>query len=116
MSTQEHHTTISGLGFTVKSDYLPFINEYPGDWTYTGPEPAPDNYWLVTFDGKGHPIPGRLSPQQMLDWGEARGWYCAYVAPYGRHIIGAEDEVQLHDWLLQRKQKHKHDHDEHHVQ
>ena len=105
MSTQEHHSTWSELGFTVREGDREYINEYAGDWVFTGETPVPDNFWLVTMDGEGHPVNGHMSPQQILDWGQERGWHCAYVAPYGRHVIGEKDEIQLHDWLRDRQDK-----------
>ena len=108
MSTEQQNTTLSELGFTINREDLPFLNEYSGQWTFSGPEAVPENHWLVTFDGQGHPVNGHLSPQQILDWGKEQGWECAYVAPYGRHVIGEKDEVQLHDWLRERRNKHKH--------
>lgn len=36
MSQEEHHNTVSGLGFTVSDEDLQYVNEYPGDWTLTG--------------------------------------------------------------------------------
>ncbi|MDQ0189205.1 hypothetical protein JI721_11710 [Alicyclobacillus cycloheptanicus] len=108
MSTeQRHQTTLSELGFTVDVDDLPYLNEYPGEWRITGEGEMPRNFWLVTTDGVGHPVHGDLSPQQILDWGREQGWQCAYVAPYGRHVVGARDEIQLHDWLHDRKERHR---------
>lgn len=104
MSQQEHHNTVSELGFTVFPQDLRFVNEYSGDWALTGSEDkVPENYWLVTHDGRGHNVRGHLSPQQILDWGREQGWECAYVAPYGCHVIGAKDEIALHDWLRERQ-------------
>lgn len=107
MNSEEHHDTISGLGFTIPSEDLPYLNEYPGQWEITGAGPKPENFWLITKDGKGHPVEGHMSPQQILDWGHRQGWEVAYVAPYGRHVIGAEDEVQLHEWISSRKRAHR---------
>lgn len=109
MSTEEHHTTLSELGFTIQMADLPYLNEYQGDWIVDGPDELPNNYWLVTFDGIGHPVSGHLSPQQILDWGVERGWQVAYVAPYGRYVEGKDDGVHLHDWLRDRRNKHKED-------
>ncbi len=104
MGRQEYHNTISGLGFTVFPEDLQYVNEYAGDWELTGPKDnIPENYWLVTSDGEGHNVRGHMSPQQILDWGREQGWLCAYVAPYGRHVVGAEDDIQLHDWLRDRR-------------
>ncbi|WDL98329.1 hypothetical protein [Alicyclobacillus sp. ALC3] len=106
MNRHEDHTTVSGLGFTVSAQDLKYVNEYPGQWELTGqPEKIPENYWLITHDGQGHNVRGHLSPQQILDWGRDQGWQCAYVAPYGHHVMGAEDEVQLHDWLRERQRR-----------
>lgn len=107
MSTEQHQTTLSELGFTVRPEDLPYLNEYAGKWSVSGADPLPNNQWLVTMDGVGHPVTGHLSPQQILDWGADQGWQCAYVAPYGRHIVGANDDIQLHDWLAQRREQHK---------
>ncbi|OFW78512.1 MAG: hypothetical protein A2201_10130 [Alicyclobacillus sp. RIFOXYA1_FULL_53_8] len=110
MSTEEHHSKLSELGFTIQMEDLPYLNEYQGDWAISGPEQLPNNYWLVTFDGKGHPVQGSMSPQQILDWGKRQGWECAYVAPYGRYVEGQYDGVRLDDWLRDRRRKHKQDH------
>ncbi|QQE80137.1 hypothetical protein [Alicyclobacillus sp. SO9] len=109
MSTGEHHDTISDLGFTIPAEDLKYVNEYTGHWELSGSGSVPENYWLVTKDGQGHPVNGHLSPQQILDWGKDQGWECAYVAPYGRHVVGAEDEIQLHEWLQSRKRKEQED-------
>lgn len=104
VSTQEHHNTISGLGFTVGPQDLQFVNEYQGHWELSGsPTEMPENYWLITTDGTGHNVRGHMSPQQILDWGQQQGWLCSYVAPYGCHVVGAKDEVQLHDWIRDRR-------------
>lgn len=107
MSTEEHHDTLSGLGFTIPEEDLSYLNEYPGQWEVTGEGPEPGNFWLVTKDGRGHPVSGHLSPQQILDWGREQGWEVSYVAPYGRYVIGAEDEVRLNEWITSRKRSHQ---------
>jgi hypothetical protein len=106
LSTEEHHDTLSSLDFTIPQEDLQYLNEYQGHWEITGQGPKPENFWLVTKDGRGHPVKGHLSPQQILDWGRNQGWEVSYVAPYGRHVLGAQDEVPLHEWITSRKRAH----------
>lgn len=116
MGRTEHHTTVSELGFSVSNEDLAIVNEYPGRWGITGSAPLPDNYWVVTMDGEGHPVTGHRSPQQILDWAEReRGWQCAYVAPYGRFVQGEDDGIELHDWLKEGRHKQKAKQAEHHI-
>lgn len=112
-SSQEHHETLSSLGFYFKPDDLPIINAYAGHWQVTETQHQPENYWIVTTDGKGHPVKGHLSPQEMLDWAENQGWVPAYVAPYGRYVEGELDAVELHDWIARGRHDRKHNHDVH---
>ncbi|MCL6445173.1 MAG: hypothetical protein K6T83_17250 [Alicyclobacillus sp.] len=99
VNRSERHEAISDLGFTVKPEDWQAVIDYPGRWVLTGPETLPSNFWAVTMDGRGHPVTGRKSPQEVLDWAINQGWECAYVAPYGRHVVGELDDIQLHDWL-----------------
>jgi hypothetical protein len=98
--------TVSGLGFTVSNEDLKFVNEYQGKWvvTETGAS-MPNNYWVVTTDGKGHPVRGHGSPIQMLMDAKADGLDIAYAAPYGRYVEGEDDGVQLSDWIRERRNK-----------
>ena len=107
MNTEQHQTTLSELGFTIWPEDLQYLNEYVGRWAFTGEGDVPENYWLVTFDGEGHPVTGHPSPQEILDWGHRQGWQCAYAAPYGRFVVGQEDGIELHDWLRERRNKAK---------
>ncbi|GEO26390.1 hypothetical protein AAC03nite_21750 [Alicyclobacillus acidoterrestris] len=109
MSREEHHEKLSSLGFYFEAEDLPIINDYQGDWMVTG-DHKPDNYWVVTTDGKGHPITGHPSPQEALDWARNNGWLPAYVAPYGTYVEGALDGVQLHDWIANGRHERKHSH------
>lgn len=84
---------------------IPLINAYVGEWALTGDGPTPENLWVVTIDGNGHPMPGDASPSQILDEAKEMGWDAAYVAPYGRHIIGKLDGVQLHEWIQDHRKK-----------
>lgn len=107
LSTEEHHTTLSDLGFHFRAEDLPIINSYTGDWSVV-PEGHPaNNYWAVDITGKGHPIPGHGSPQQVLEEAVERGWPIAYVAPYGHYVEGKDDGIQLHDWILEGRQKQR---------
>ncbi|MFB5190531.1 hypothetical protein [Alicyclobacillus fastidiosus] len=113
MSREEHHETLSGLGFYFEAEDLPIVNQYQGDWIVTGPDGKPDNYWVVTTDGKGHAISGHPSPQEALDWARNNGWLPAYVAPYGRYVEGELDAVALHDWIARGRHDRKHHRDVH---
>lgn len=102
----EHHTTMSELGFTIEDRDIPSLNAYQGEWTLTGEGEIPENYWVVTIDGNGHPIKGSGSPQQLLDRAHEMGWDPAYAAPYGCHVIGKDDGIELHEWLQDHRKKH----------
>lgn len=102
----DHHTTISELGFTVQMKDLPAINAYSGEWSLTGEGPLPENFWIVTIDGNGKPITGHGSPEQLITRAQEMGWDVAYVAPYGRHVVGETDGRQLHEWLQDQRKKH----------
>lgn len=106
MNRTEHHTTVSDLPFDVQIADMPAVNAYVGEWELTGDGPAAENFWLVTIDGNGHSVAGHLSPEQMLDEAIDKGWDPAYVAPYGRHVIGKLDGVQLHEWMQDQRKKH----------
>lgn len=110
---QEHHDTLSSLGFYFKPEDLPIINAYAGHWTITQPEHPSSNYWVVTTDGRGHNVRGHMSPQQILDWAEEQGWVPAYVAPYGHYVEGELDAVALHEWIRKGRFEHKHHHNQH---
>ncbi|MCY0887785.1 MAG: hypothetical protein OWQ59_04935 [Alicyclobacillaceae bacterium] len=107
MSTEEHHTTLSELGFHFRDEDLSIINAYVGEWSVTNPEHPANNYWVVDTDGKGHPVSGHGSPAQVLDEGQRRGWQVAYVAPYGHYVEGKEDAIPLHQWILEGRRKNK---------
>ncbi|QSO47893.1 hypothetical protein [Alicyclobacillus mengziensis] len=102
----ERHTTISDLPFTVADKDLPSINAYQGQWELTGEGDIPQNYWVVTIDGNGHPMTGHGSPRQFIDRADEMGWDVAYVAPYGRRVIGKDDGIELHEWLQDHRKKH----------
>lgn len=104
---EDHHETLSGLGFYFQPDDLPIINAYHGKWVVTDTEHQPNNYWVVTTDGKGHSVTGHRSPQQILDWADEQGWLPAYVAPYGKYVEGEMDAIQLHDWISQGRRDAK---------
>ncbi len=107
MGRTEHHTTVSELGFAVTNEDLRIVNQYPGRWAITGSSPLPNNYWAVTTDGRGHPVLGRMSPDEILSAANNRGWQCAYVAPYGRYVQGENDGVELHNWIVEGRNKSK---------
>lgn len=109
---EQHFDTISSLGFYFEPEDLPIVNAYNGRWVVAGDDTPAENLWLVTTDGKGHPVEGHPSPQEILDDATDRGWLPAYVAPYGRHVEGELDAVQLHDWILRGRRDRKH-HQEH---
>ncbi|MCL6454362.1 MAG: hypothetical protein K6T78_12185 [Alicyclobacillus sp.] len=106
MSQTEAHTRVSDLPFAVDITDLPIVNAYVGEWSLTGEGPAPENWWIVTTDGEGHPMTGHDAPQQLLDRAKERGWNPAYAAPYGRHVVGKLDGVALHDWIRDHRKKH----------
>lgn len=108
---EEHHETVSSLGFYFKPEDLPIINAYSGSWTLTNPTHTANNYWVVTTDGKGHNVGGHMSPDQILEWAEDKGWLPAYVAPYGQHVEGELDAVSLHDWIESGRKERKHERD-----
>lgn len=112
VNREEHHDTVSSLGFYFKQEDLPIINAYSGSWTLTNPEHVADNYWVVTTDGQGHNVTGHLSPDQILEWAEDKGWLPAYVAPYGQHVEGKLDAVLLHDWIKRGREDRKEKRDE----
>ncbi|QSO50644.1 hypothetical protein JZ785_17255 [Alicyclobacillus curvatus] len=102
----ERHITISDLPFAVDDKDLPSINAYQGQWGLTGEGEVPENYWVVTIDGNGHPMTGHGSPRQFIDRAYEMGWDVAYVAPYGRRVIGKDDGIELHEWLQDHRKKH----------
>lgn len=109
MNRTEHHTTLSELGFFFDQEDLPIINSYEGTWTVTDREQdMPNNFWVVTTDGKGRNVIGHPSPQQIIDDAKAKGWPVAYVAPYGHYVEGTEDGIQLHDWIVRGRKNKKH--------
>ncbi|WAH37276.1 hypothetical protein [Alicyclobacillus dauci] len=110
---EEHHDTLSSLGFSFKQDDLPIINKYHGHWKVMGDDTPAENLWVVTTDGKGHPVKGHPSPQEIIDWADDQGWLPAYVAPYGRYVEGELDAIHLHDWIVQgrREMDNQHRHD-----
>jgi len=103
-----HEDSISELGFTVIPTDLPIVTDYQGQWSITGPEALPNNFWVVDMEGEGHQWPGHWSPQELLNHAKDEGVNLAYVAPYGRHVEGKEDAVPLHDWIHQGRYKNKH--------
>ena len=114
VSTEEHHTRLSDLGFHFDTEDLPIVNDYAGDWRVTNPEFPSNNLWVVTTDGCGHNVSGTHSPQQVLDIAKDIGWQVAYVAPYGHYVEGELDGVKLHDWILEGRHKRKHEQDDRH--
>ncbi len=102
----EHHTTMSDLDFSVQSKDIPILNTYQRQWSLTGEGSVPENYWVVTIDGNGHPLTGHGTPQQFFDRANEMGWDCAYVAPYGRRVIGKDDGIELHEWIQDHRKKH----------
>lgn len=108
----EHHETISSLGFYFKQEDLPLINAYQGHWVLTEPgnHHTASNYWVVTTDGEGHNVQGHMSPEEILDWADNRGWLPAYVAPYGQYVEGELDAIQLHEWLQRGRRERKYPH------
>lgn len=110
---EQHFDTFSSLGFYFDLDDLPIVNAYQGHWVVAGDDTPAQNLWLVTTDGKGHPVTGHPSPQEIIDEARHKGWLPAYVAPYGRHVEGQSDAIQLHDWIaegrLERKRRYRHE-------
>lgn len=107
MGQNEHHTTLSELGFVFKEEDLPIINEYTGKWIVTNSGHEAENYWAITADGVGHPVSGHLSPYEVLLWAEDQGWQVAYAAPYGKYVEGEYDKIHLHDWIIEGRKKRK---------
>lgn len=108
MNRSEHHQTLSELGFYFKDRDLSIVNDYAGEWIVNETEGSmPNNFWAVSTNGKGHPVAGQMSPSQMLDYAEERGWQVAYVAPFGHYVEGKLDGIHLHDWILEGRHKAK---------
>jgi hypothetical protein len=109
LNRTEHHTTLSELGFFFDTEDLPIINAYTGTWHVQDEDQnLPENYWVITTDGKGHNVRGHMSPKQILDYAWNQGWQVAYVAPYGHYVEGIEDGVKLHDWIVEGRRNRKH--------
>jgi hypothetical protein len=106
MNRTEHHTGMSELGFTISAEDLKAVNQYAGNWVMTGEGKLPNNYWVVSANGQGHPVAGQMSPEEMLQIAKDKGWDPVYVAPYGRHVEGELDRVKLHDWIRQHRNVH----------